>query len=100
MKGLYYLIIGLCVFCLLSFFFTTEINYKDDPSVAIVFCIKTINCPNKPLISYSDKYVFITSLDESYILRDFYIINQKYGYIFIILLLFILSRMARIKDNN
>jgi len=100
MKILSYLIMSSCIVCILSFLFTTEISYKDDPSVAIVFCLRVISCPSKPLSGYSDKYIYITTPDESYVMRDFYILNQKYGYIFIILMLFLIGKIAKTKDNK
>lgn len=87
MKILYYLIIVLCLASALLFSLTTEVNVKDDPSEAIVICLRSVNCPNTTLNHFSDEYIYLITPDESYLMRDLYLLNHRYGFISLLLLL-------------
>ena len=84
----------------LLFLFTSHVNLKNEPTEAIVICVKSITCPNSRLTELSNSFIYLANPDESYIFSDEYKINSKYGYFSILILICIFLYITLIKRNK
>jgi hypothetical protein len=87
LKSLNWALKGVALLALFLTFFTGKLTFADDPSVALVACVRHVSCPEWPAHAEGGGLVRLTALSESLPFETAYDVIRRHPLLSVALML-------------